>query len=287
MTYPVFIKTDENINDLNIADTISLYEAEAHHVFVMRLKENDILDIVDGAGMRMRSKIKALQKNNVQCEILEKIFDDKIEPEIILVQALAKNGRDEQAVESCVELGIRGVIPWKAQRCISTWTGNKIKKSRIKWENIALAAVKQSRQSYIVNIADLVDSNQLANMMDNDNKSCKYSKDLNFFEGKTNIDEKANLNCIDTSISDVKFIVLHESATQYLAEIPEEYFKNSSKIYLIVGPEGGITDVELEKFAEKGALKVKLSDSVLRTSNAGVVAATIVATKTNMWKRRK
>ena len=96
MTYPVFIKTDENINDLNIADTISLYEAEAHHVFVMRLKENDILDIVDGAGMRMRSKIKTLQKNSVQCEILEKIFDDKIEREIILVQALAKRDRDKE-----------------------------------------------------------------------------------------------------------------------------------------------------------------------------------------------
>jgi 16S rRNA (uracil1498-N3)-methyltransferase len=62
-------------------------------------------------------------------------------------------------------------------------------------------------------------------------------------------------------------VVLHEEAKVPLAslEVPAE-----GDVVIVVGPEGGISPAELEAFAVD---PVRLGDTVLRTSTAGVAAA--------------
>ena len=64
-------------------------------------------------------------------------------------------------------------------------------------------------------------------------------------------------------------LVLHESAekTLFRVNLPE-----AGEILLIVGPEGGISPDELERFQQAGAVPVRISDGVLRTSTAGAIA---------------
>ena len=52
---------------------------------------------------------------------------------------------------------------------------------------------------------------------------------------------------------------------------------------LVVGPEGGIDERELEAFAAAGAQPVLLGPTVLRTSTAGAAAAAVVCARTGRW----
>lgn len=254
MTYPVFIQENAQLEKYSISDSITVSDSEAHHaIAVMRLKKGDIVDIVDGKGIRIRACIKDSDKTKFESEVIEKIVEQPKKIRLHLVQALAKGGRDEQAVESCVELGICSVIPWKADRCISVWVGNKIQKSISKWESLVFAATKQSRQAFLPKVLPMMDNKALLKLIE------------------------------ENSTPETGFFILHESAENYLTDLPQEMFDNYNQIYMVVGPEGGITDKELDFFESKGGVKVRLSDSVLRTSNAGAVALTMIATRAKLW----
>ena len=80
----------------------------------------------------------------------------------------------------------------------------------------------------------------------------------------------ANTNQVAERIGAAELaLVLHESAEKPLARmnLPE-----AGEILLIVGPEGGISLEELERFQQAGAVPVRISDGVLRTSTAGAIA---------------
>ena len=105
----------------------SLKGAEAAHaVGSLRLGVGDPLDLVDGKGLRLRCQILATDKNYLEFEVLQVMSLSLPETQFGLIQALSKGGRDEQAVESAVELGVSRVRPWAAQRSIVQWKGQKL-----------------------------------------------------------------------------------------------------------------------------------------------------------------
>jgi 16S rRNA (uracil1498-N3)-methyltransferase len=75
-------------------------------------------------------------------------------------------------------------------------------------------------------------------------------------------------------------LVLHESAESPLAarQLPDE-----GELLLVIGPEGGISEEELEAMTAAGAHAVRLGPTVLRTSTAGVVALAVVSAATGRW----
>jgi 16S rRNA (uracil1498-N3)-methyltransferase len=75
-------------------------------------------------------------------------------------------------------------------------------------------------------------------------------------------------------------LVLHESAVVPLSsvELPQ-----SDELVLAIGPEGGISDDELQAFVEGGATAVRLGTTVLRTSTAGVAALSVLQARLGRW----
>jgi 16S rRNA (uracil1498-N3)-methyltransferase len=93
--------------------------------------------------------------------------------------------------------------------------------------------------------------------------------------------------------------VLHEEATERLTTaslpfalstrrnqaevIPPGAQSKGAEVVLVVGPEGGISEAELEAFGAAGATAVRLGDSVLRTSTAGVAALSVLSVRLGRW----
>lgn len=75
-------------------------------------------------------------------------------------------------------------------------------------------------------------------------------------------------------------LVLHEEADQALSAVP---LPAGGEVALAVGPEGGIAPEEVAAFEKAGAVPVRLGDTVLRTSTAGVAALALLNARLGRW----
>ena len=249
MTLPVFLSSDLTppLESLSVGDSATLGGAEGRHAAsVRRIGAGEWVDVVDGAGVRATCEVSGSDKTSLS------LREDAPNPEVILVQALAKGGRDEAAVEICTEIGIDRVIPWASQRAIVQWKGPKAEKGRAKWEGVARAAAKQSRRAFVPVVEDVKDSRELASWV----SSLTHEGGVAF--------------------------ICHEEATDSLGAVLARVQEASvdgdlpARIALIVGPEGGIGAEETAQLVDAGASTIGLGDNVLRSSTAGAVALTLI-----------
>ena len=75
-------------------------------------------------------------------------------------------------------------------------------------------------------------------------------------------------------------IVFHESATMKVSEVVAP---GCTKVAIIIGPEGGLTDDEIETFAAAGAKVALMGRPVLRSAHAGLAALSAVNTALSVW----
>ncbi|MFP5360138.1 MAG: 16S rRNA (uracil(1498)-N(3))-methyltransferase [Actinomycetes bacterium] len=248
MTAPVFV--DAGAATAAAGETLRVEGDEARHaVTVQRRRVGEAVDIVDGEGVRASGAITAT--GDRWFEILVAHVTRERDPRVTLVQALAKGGRDEQAVEAAVELGVTGVIPWASDRAIVQWRGPKADKGRAAWQALALAAAKQSRRAVVPEVSGVMTTRALAAAV------------------------------ADAAAAGTRVLVLHESARLGLAALDWE--DREQPTWVIVGPEGGIADSELEALAAAGATAVVLGPHVLRASSAGPAALAALAALRGHW----
>ena len=255
MTLPVFLGEDltPSLESLSVGDSACLGGAEGRHAAsVRRIGVGEWVDVVDGCGLRATCEVSGSDKSSLSLVVREITQEDAPSPEVILVQALAKGGRDEAAVEICTEIGIDRVIPWASQRAIVQWKGPKAEKGRAKWESVARAAAKQSRRAFVPVVEGVKDSRELASWL-------------------ASLRDEAG----------VAFVCHEEAADSLgaaLALVQQSRADGSlpARIALIVGPEGGIGPEETAQLVDAGARTIGLGDNVLRSSTAGAVALALI-----------
>lgn len=216
-----------------------------HAVKVQRIRPGERLDLVDGHGFRVVAQAAAAHQDGIEVQPVEVLQEMPRSPELVLVQALAKGGRDEQAIETATELGVDRVIPWQADRSVVRWSPQKVDRGVERWEKVLTAAMKQSRRAFRPGLDRPVSSKRLAT----DIGSWSNSGDL--------------------------VLVCHEEATVPLARILSSIASDGpipSRVVILVGPEGGVSPEELDAFKEAGATPVLLGPEVLRSSTAGPAA---------------
>jgi 16S rRNA (uracil1498-N3)-methyltransferase len=210
-----------------------------HAAMVRRIRPGESIMVGDGHGQGVRGVVREVGRDTLQLEVTESLTAPNPDHRLVVAQALAKGDRAELAVEMLTEAGVDEIVPWQAARSIVRWSGDRATRAWQKWQNTAREAAKQSRRLRVPVVTKPLTTRDLA-------------------------DRAAR-----TGIT----LVLHEEATSWLAEIG---LSDASDIMIIVGPEGGIDPDELTAFVTAGGQPVRISDGVLRTSTAGVVAVGIL-----------
>jgi 16S rRNA (uracil1498-N3)-methyltransferase len=115
-----------------------------HASDVRRLRIGEPIDLTDGEGTLLHATVTEVHRGGLTADIAAVESVDRPVPRLTVVQALAKGGRDEQAVEAMTEIGVDEVVGWPAERCIARWTD----RTEAKWLATTRAAAKQSRRTW-------------------------------------------------------------------------------------------------------------------------------------------
>ena len=247
MTPPVFLIPAADLAEVQAGDRFPVTGEEGRHgAAALRLRSGESVALVDGDGRRVSATVADVTRDAFVVELATPHDEPPPTPSITVAQALAKGDRADTAVEMMTEAGVDRIIPWSAARSIAVWKGERAERGLRRWNAVVRAASKQARRARFPQVAPLHTTEQLAELVG----------------------------------GAATALVLHESAKQPLATVP---LASTGEVVLVVGPEGGISDDELERFLAAGATPVRLGDSVLRTSTAGVAAAAVVMTRTGRW----
>jgi 16S rRNA (uracil1498-N3)-methyltransferase len=244
MSAPLFL-----VDELPAGPTGTLDGPEGHHAAtVQRLRVGERLILADGRGGTAYAEVLAVGRGSVEFRVGERSSVPTYDPRLVVVQGIAKGDRGELAVQAMTEIGVDEIVPWAASRSVAQWRGDRGAKAREKWASTAREAAKQARRAWLPAVGGDPDcsTKQVA----------------------------ARLGAAAAAF------VLHEEATEHLtgAVLPA-----AGEIVLVIGPEGGISDAELEVFAGAGATAVRLGTEVLRTSTAGVAALSVLSTRLGRW----
>ena len=255
-----FLILDDALADVQAGDVIALEGDEGRHAArVARTSVGETVLLTDQEARQVRAETVAVGKDRLDVRLMETPqTPTPRRPRLALIQALATGGRDEQAVESATELGADRITPWIAERSVSVWRGEKLRKGRAKWENTVRAAVKQCRRPGIPTVDAAVDTAALV------------------------ADVRARV--ADGGV----VFVLHEQEQRPLMSLAEEIRScgqagECPEITVIVGPEGGISDTEISALGEAGARSVLLGPEVLRSSTAGPSALAVLSALLGRW----
>ncbi|MFJ3030743.1 16S rRNA (uracil(1498)-N(3))-methyltransferase [Rothia terrae] len=254
MTSPVFYVEPSELSKVEVGSFIALTGEEGHHARnVKRLSSGESVDIADGEGMRAVGVVESVLPEGLSIRVIEMAHESR-SPRLYLVQALAKGDRDIMAIEMATEVGVAGVIPWQADRSIVRWKGERAKKAHAKWQNVVSAAAKQSRRSLIPTVYDLHTSKQLTQTI------------------------------AEVTGENAAVFILHEQGNQQLTSVlADTNLSSTEEIYVMVGPEGGISPEELDAFVQAGAQVTLLGQEVLRSSTAGLAALSAVNIAVKHW----
>jgi 16S rRNA (uracil1498-N3)-methyltransferase len=222
-----------------------------HAANVRRIRPGEELDLSDGAGEVAHCVIEEVGKGRLSARVMDRRTVPLPKPTVTVVQALPKADRSELAVELATEAGADAFVAWQASRCVARWDGQaKVDKGLRRWRAVARSAARQSRRAHIPTVSGVVSTTELVERV--------------------------------RDTASTRVLVLHEAATQSIADVP---IAHADSLVLIVGPEGGIAEDELAALRDAGATAVRLGRTVLRTSTAAAVALGAVGVLTNRWGR--
>jgi 16S rRNA (uracil1498-N3)-methyltransferase len=226
-------------------DRVKIEGEDVKHIYrVLRLDSGDKISINDCMGREYIGEIVDISKTEVNVRLIEEIDLNNESPHLVsLYQGLPKSAKMDLIVQKATELGVKKITPIITHRVeIKSELGEFRKTDR--WRRIALEACKQSKRSYIPQVETPIEFEELLFQL----------KGIDLIVVPYENEEGKGIKAMMKEISDI----------------------NIKSIAVIIGPEGGFEEAEIEKLKALGAHIITLGPRILRTETAGFVAVTML-----------
>ncbi len=231
-----------HIGELAVDQQIELDNDAANHVGrVLRLSVDAEIILFNGLGGEYNATLIESGKKKVIAQV--NTFVDKcIESplSIHLGQGISRGDKMELTIQKAVELGVTEITPLFTERCGVKLSGERLEKKLNQWHKIVISACEQCARNTIPVI--------------------HAPKSLEVWASEQTDELKLNL---------------HPRANYSINSLPEP----THGIRLVIGPEGGLSDVEIEFASEQGFDEVLIGPRVLRTETAGLTVISALQTR--------
>lgn len=237
-----FYVAPEQVQD----NKVSIIGSDVNHIKnVLRMSSGDKLIICNGQGKDCYCIIDRVDDKEISCNIIsELITDTELNTKITLFQGLPKKDKMELIIQKAVELGVHEIIPVMTKRVIIKLDDKKREEKKLeRWQVIAESAAKQSHRGIIPKIRPVI----------------SYDKALE--------------ECSKMDIA----LIPYENAEGITRtrEIIASLSKYSS-VGVVIGPEGGFEETEIELALERNTIPITLGRRILRTETAGLAVLSMM-----------
>jgi 16S rRNA (uracil1498-N3)-methyltransferase len=215
---------------------------EAHHLtHVLRLSEGDEIAVFDGRGAEWRARVERAGRRGARVRLLDRIAA-AAEPRVglTLAQAILKGDKMDAVVRDATTLGVTAVQPLFTRRTVVRAVAARAESARERWSRVAIASAKQCRRAVVPEIHPAADFDEWITTLENG-------------------------------------IMLIEPAVVGTAEALLGYGREPvSSAVLIVGPEGGWDEREIQAGRRAGCRSLTLGALTLRAETAPLVAIAVL-----------
>jgi 16S rRNA (uracil1498-N3)-methyltransferase len=192
----------------------------------------------------VEARLTSVAPGGVGAEIVDRTLTPAPSPPVVVHQGLAKGDKVDGVIRHLVEMGVDGIVVFEAGRSVARWDGARQAAAARRWATIAREAAKQSHRAWLPTVS-----------------------------GPLSVSEAAaaavGLGLVAHPAAERRLGDVLAHGSQPTAGAPES-------VWVVVGPEGGLSADEVATFAAAGALPVSLGPQILRTETASVVAAALV-----------
>ena len=232
-------------NKSNFSNNLVVLEGSdvSHIRTVLRLTVGDEIEVLDGEGSLYLVRLSEFKNKLIKCEILSSEKIDAESPlKIYLGQSIIKGNGFDVILRKAVELGVYSISPLLTERTVIKSNSDK---KIIRWKKIVEESSKQCGRSLIPKI-----SNNIINL---------------------------ETFCQQASDSDLKLIFWEMENKKSLKDINPETVPSSAS--LLIGPEGGFTQEEVEIARSYGFHSLGLGPRIFRAETAPLVVLSLLQAK--------
>lgn len=205
---------------------------------VLRMKAGEEVSVSNGVdGREYRCVIDEIGADAVRCTLCF-VKEDGLElsARVYLFQGLPKADKMELIIQKAVELGVHCIVPMSTSRAVVKLDEKKAASKIARWQGIAEAAAKQSKRRIVPHVGPLMTMQE----------AVKYAEEM-----------------------DVKLIPYELADDMQATRKQLEGIKAGQSVAILIGPEGGFAESEIQLAQESGICPITLGKRILRTETAG------------------